>query len=331
MKRTGITPLAQITGRAPEAGRIRLGVKAGKAMKSIDTFRFTSPDKRIIDQIASLYGGTAKPWNDPKANPPNQFEVITTTNAIPVLLVPDGLSTWYEAWTAGGVARRCDGEVCQVPQKVGYDYEMVDQPCICAADKQRICEPYTRLNVVLPAIHFIGVWRLETKGWNAVEELPGMFNLIAALAQQGNLVPAELSIDQRTKTTVAGKRNFVVPRLSVRANIAEMATGVAIGTGTTDAPALMAGTAPALDAAPEEDITDAEIVDDELLALEEKLRADAINFGLDPEAYIGAILRRTERDYAKIQLTIDAVRAGKFIPINIANGTVVWKKEGTPS
>ena len=36
-----VTPLDNM-GRTPEQGRIRLGVKTERAMKAIDTFRFTS-------------------------------------------------------------------------------------------------------------------------------------------------------------------------------------------------------------------------------------------------------------------------------------------------
>jgi hypothetical protein len=36
-------------GRPPEHGRIRLGIKDGKAMRHIDTLRFTSPDRNAID------------------------------------------------------------------------------------------------------------------------------------------------------------------------------------------------------------------------------------------------------------------------------------------
>ena len=61
-----IKPLAQL-GRAPEQGRIRLGVKTERAMKSLDTFRFTSLDKSAIEQIASIYGGVVKPWTPPRS------------------------------------------------------------------------------------------------------------------------------------------------------------------------------------------------------------------------------------------------------------------------
>ena len=36
-----VTPLQNL-GRVPEQGRIRLGVKTERAMKALDTFRFTS-------------------------------------------------------------------------------------------------------------------------------------------------------------------------------------------------------------------------------------------------------------------------------------------------
>ena len=73
-----IKPLAEL-GRTPEQGRIRLGVKTARAMKSLDTFRFTSPDKAAIEQIAFIYGGTVKSWTPPRQKQ-QQWEVITTTS-----------------------------------------------------------------------------------------------------------------------------------------------------------------------------------------------------------------------------------------------------------
>ena len=111
-----MTPLASIERRAPEAGRIRTGIKSGRAMKSIDTFRFTSPHKEAIEELARIYGGEAKPWNEPTANK-NQYEVITKASSIEVFLQPGGLTTHYEMWSGGGCQRRCDGEMCEVPSK----------------------------------------------------------------------------------------------------------------------------------------------------------------------------------------------------------------------
>ena len=51
-----VTPLRNL-GRVPEQGRIRLGVKTERAMKALDTFRFTSADHDAICQVADIYGG----------------------------------------------------------------------------------------------------------------------------------------------------------------------------------------------------------------------------------------------------------------------------------
>lgn len=329
MKRARVTPLSDINRRAPEAGRIRLGVKSGKAMKSIDTFRFTSPVRAVIDQLAALYGGEARQWNDPSANPSNQFEVITRASDIRVMLVPDGCNTQYELWSGGGCQRRCDGIECEVPRVVGGDYEMVTTPCICDAQGMRDCDAKTRLTVVLPDVDFYGTWRLESKGWNAAEELPGMFDLIQTIAATGRMVEARLAVERRERMTPAGKRKFVVPRLSIAQTLDSLALGApapsAAGQlGPASAPALPVSSVP-----PQAEPIDAEILDDELLELEAKLAADANQFGLNPQAYIDAVRAQCQDDPTKdertrIRACIQAVRSGQLEPSNVVGGRVVW-------
>src|SRR5690606_20818789 len=66
-----VVPIAQLGGRLPVCGKLRLGVKAGRGMKSIDTFRLTSPHKDLIDAAAEHYGAKEgpRPWSDPGASP----------------------------------------------------------------------------------------------------------------------------------------------------------------------------------------------------------------------------------------------------------------------
>ena len=85
----------QDLGRTPEHGRIRLGVKTERAMKSLDTFRFTSPDKEAIEQIANAHGGSVSSWTPPKSKQ-QQWEVITTSSEIRVFLPPNSIDVWYE-------------------------------------------------------------------------------------------------------------------------------------------------------------------------------------------------------------------------------------------
>lgn len=330
-----ITPTAQLGSRPPEAGRLRMGVKTTNARgkqvpTSIDTWRLTSPDRRVIEQAAELYGGVAEKWNDSSANPPNQWQVITQSSTLDVLIIPDGLSVWYEQWVRSGVTRRCDGIVVKVPRQGSDGWELVDEPCLCEAERQRVCEPHTRLRVVLPRLAFLGVWRLETKGWNAAEELPGMADLIMSAAQQGRMVDAELSIVRAERQTMAGKRNFVIPRLAVRNTLVELSTGTAAGVLQSGAQtALPAASSPAqlsLAANPDDEIADAEVLDDELLEIEALLAADAKNFGLDPDRYVEVIKVSVKGDRMRMRACSDKVRAGALTPLGFKENRVHWKE-----
>ena len=342
-----IVPLSDINTRAPEAGRIRMGVKAGKGMKSIDTFRFTSPQQHLIEQIAAIYGGPVKPWDDPKARVRNQFEVITTSNSIRVYVVPDGLSQWYEAWQGSGCIRRCDGIICQVPQQTGPgQYEQADVSCLCRAQEVRLCAPYTRLTLLLPEIDFAGTWRLETKGWNAQVELPGMYGMIEELGKKGNMVDAFLGVEKREQITPAGKRNFVVPKLSIAHSILAIQAGMATAgalqaaaTPTTSAPALAAAPEPHSDTPEpaqdnvEDDIVDAEIISEEEVDAVMRLHADAANFGLDPDRYVAGVRASIEanpNDKTTVERMLAAsvaVRSDQLVPLGFTeNGRIQWGK-----
>lgn len=227
MARNDVVPLNDLDRRAPEAGRIRLGIKTGRAMKSIDTFRFTSPYQDLIESLASKYGGTAQPWSDERARIKDQWEVVTTSSEIPVYLPANGLSTWYEKWSGGGCERRCDGVACEVVQMQGDNASLAKTACICVGKGVRECQPYTRLNVVLPELAFRGTWRLETKGWNALHELPGMFDMIRSLDESGRMVQAYLGVEKRSDKQGGRTRHYVVPKLTVGQSPQELQSGEA--------------------------------------------------------------------------------------------------------
>lgn len=228
-------PIITTQRRMSEQGRIRLGQKvatsSGKSRPDkLDRFRFTSPNRALIDQIAAKYGGTAREWdNAGKA----EHEVISDAKAIPVIVVKGGFSQWHEAWSKGGLQHRCDGE-----KDPAGAYCDPDDP----AHREAIAKPTTRLSVMLAEIESLGVWRLETKGWNAAAELPTM----AELAQHvGDLVPATLSLAERSSIveTARGPQTsrFVVPVLDLqvtKARLVEIAGasgGMAAIEGATDA------------------------------------------------------------------------------------------------
>ncbi len=245
-----VVPLANLQRRTPEAGRIRTGIRvpAGKGTrpKAIETFRFTSSDRTAIEQVAAIYGGTPAPWTD--APTPGQWEVITTSSEIRVVLPPDplGATPLYEMWGAGGCVRRCDGLTAQVTATGPEGPELTDVPCICAADEAMACKPHTRLSVILPDIRFAGTWRYESAtSWAVAQEMPGMVDLIQSLQSRG-LTRALLGIEHRKSTSAGQTRRFTIPVLRVAESMDALAEGAArvgaIGAaGVSDAPAIEAG------------------------------------------------------------------------------------------
>ena len=318
---TTMTPLDQQRRRSPEAGRIRIGVKSGRAMKALDTFRFTSPHEAAINQLAARYGGEPKPWSDPMANK-GQFEVITPASSIEIMVIPNGLSTGYELWTGGGCARRCDGYVVEVAMK-GHD-EPVESPCICNTKGVRECDPKTRLNVVLPQINFFGVWRLESKGWNAMEELPGMYDMISNFSEDGKMVRAFLNLEQRTsKSPSGGTKHYVVPTISLAHTPDELMGGIATAPLSIEAEEI-----PVAELAPvEEEIIEAVVVDEERDALQEGLVRDVAEaHGQEPDLVVACLWQMTGGDNDKIDKFLAKALDGKHLRFT-QNNTLAWKAE----
>lgn len=335
-----IQPLADIETRAPEAGRIRLGVKSGRAMKSLDCFRFTSPFKDCIEALATLYGGEVQAWSDPKASPSNQWEVLTKASQIEVFLPPNPVSTWYELYSGSGLLRRCDGAICQIPQQTGPNvWEPVDNPCVCTAKNAMECSPHTRLKVLLPDVPFRGVWRLETKGWNALKELPGMADLITQLNASGSMVRVALGIEKRTQMRPSGKRNFVTPTLTMLDSPNQILSGAAQvrGLGVSVIPPLSieAALPPHIDE--DDDIVDAEVVDEPEAerVIREKLIQDAEYFDLaDAQSFWLAMVRQvngvlgslTTEQLERLNNAHHKMVNGDIVPLGIgAGGKIAWK------
>lgn len=220
--------IIELQRRQTEVGRIRLGqkvqTKSGKtAPARLETFRFTSPSRPLIDAIARLYGGDVQSWSPPKGA--SEWEVITTTNSVPVVVPPQDVdsSQFYELWSAGGCVRRCTG----VRELIG------DTPCVCEPT-DRECKMHTRVNLMLRDVPGIGVWRLDTGGFYAGTELPGM---VALLSRAQGLVPALLELRQRTVTRNGETKHFVVPVLHVEDfTPGQLIAGEVIGTAIEAAP-----------------------------------------------------------------------------------------------
>lgn len=253
-------PIAERRTRAPEHGRIRIGTKQGNRPVKLSTFRFTSPDADTIRKIADLYGGEAKPWNDP--GHPGQWEVITTSNAIPVIFPANATNEQrYELWGKRGASkgvrkvRSCDGSMCVIERDGPDGPEPEEHPCLCRAAARMECKLTTRLNVVLRDLPYGGTWTYSTTGEIAGDTLPASIEMFQKL-QQGGMTVGVLRIAS-TKHAEYGTIYYVTAGADV--SLAEIAAGAAslssyaLAQAPTPAPAVAA-----LSAGP---LVDAEIVD----------------------------------------------------------------------
>ncbi|MCL8026345.1 recombination directionality factor [Nocardioides bruguierae] len=229
-----ISPL-MLQRRHAELGRIRLGQKGSKGQpQKLDRFRFTSVSERYIRDLAELYGGTATSWDNGGVA---SWEVFTDARSIPVIAVKGGLSQWLETWSGGGCVHRCDGEVNAVTA----------EPCDPNDRAHQAAKPTTRLSVMLPELEAIGVWRLESHGWNAAAEIPA----VAELAQfVGDLVPAHLNLQERRAIKDGKTSRFVVPVLDLQIGQARLREVVNAKAGTELAAPEPQQERPALAAAP---------------------------------------------------------------------------------
>ncbi len=195
--------------RLVEVGRIRMGEKAeGGRPVRLETWKLTSRDQVRLKAAANAFGGEVREWKDH----PGQYELHTTVDALPILLMPgQAISQWYELWSGGGCKRRCDGE----------QEQLSDGACLCDPE-QRECKPHTRLNVLLPDVAGVGAWRLDTTGYYAATELTGTVDLLEIATQRGVLLPARLRIDQRAVLRDGQTRRFPVPTLDIDIRPLEM-------------------------------------------------------------------------------------------------------------
>jgi hypothetical protein len=210
-------PIIDIQARLRELGRIRMGVqvegtKNGRTFRrpeKLATFRLTSGSQSLIVAAAAAYGGEVSEWTEGDRH---EWQVTIETLALDIIIPPGyPVSQWFELWRAGGCIRRCDGQVNQI---TGVPCECPKVPAdrMALAAKGEACSYTTRLNVMLPNIPDLGVWRLESHSYYAAVELIGAADILVRASEAGMLVPAKLRIDQRERK-VPGQptKRFPVP------------------------------------------------------------------------------------------------------------------------
>ena len=79
---------------------------------------------------------------------------------------------------------------------------------------------------MLPNIPGLGVWRAESKGWNAAAELPGTAQVLQQAAAEGRFIPMVLRLEPRSAKRGGQTRRFVVPVIDLpQVTMTQLAAG----------------------------------------------------------------------------------------------------------
>ncbi|GGV36656.1 hypothetical protein GCM10010293_40030 [Streptomyces griseoflavus] len=207
--------LLNIQRRAAEHGRLRTGYTQGKRPMRSATWVVTSHSEEHVRKAAGLWGGEPEQWT-PLNSTITQWRVITKASAVEALITPgDPLNQYNELWSAGGCQRRCDGETELLSR----------QPCLCARQfgedwhtqpKGRVCSATSRLNVMLPDLSGMGMWRAETHSFYAASEWGGMVDMVLAGTNGQGFVPVTLRIEPRQAVRDGQTKKFPVVVVELR-------------------------------------------------------------------------------------------------------------------
>jgi Recombination directionality factor-like len=248
--------------QARELGRLRTGwsrpnsdpKKRPIPVKS-KTWVLTSFAEHYATAAAKAWGGKVEQWQ-PQGNGAPQFRVITERESIDALLPSgDPLSQNNEMWNKGGCARRCNGETELISRK----------PCLCMREfgeewyllrqdtyrKDKVCAATSRLNVILPDMPDLGVWRAETHSFYAANEWSGTVDMVLSGTGGKGMVPVSLRIEPRTRVAGGTTKHFPVVVVEIRGITPRQALSGPLSTALALDPS---GTQPlAIEAAPRPD------------------------------------------------------------------------------
>ncbi|MEU7416759.1 recombination directionality factor [Streptomyces antibioticus] len=207
--------LRNIQARAAEHGRLRTGYTQGNRPMRSATWVITSHSEEHVRTAAALWGGEVEQWA-PLNSTISQWRVITKASSIEALITPgDPLNQYNEMWSKGGCQRRCDGET----------ETLTRQPCICLArfgedwhqqKKGVVCSTTSRLNVMLPDLSGMGMWRAETHSFYAAQEWGGMVDMVLAGTRGDGFVPVTLRIEPRQRVANGETKKFPVVVVELR-------------------------------------------------------------------------------------------------------------------
>lgn len=198
-------PIIGLTDRPasfPQIGQLRKGSakpSQGGYGKDLKYFRFTSQDAAALAAFEQAYGA----------------EPATVEIYLPYKTTAQNFEAWREAWRAGGMMHRCDGQTCVLWRRDDGSYSREPKPC--PGD----CKQVGRLMVIIPALKRFAYVTVLTSSIHDIIELNE--NLLAMEALRGTLQGVPMILSRKPKTISMpgedGKRRRVEKwLLSIEAN-----------------------------------------------------------------------------------------------------------------
>lgn len=141
--------------------------------KELNYWRFESDREDIAEAFFNAFGAT-----------PRELPVY-----LPFPTAAENLQTCKEAYTAGGIQHRCDGEVCSLwldPKTNTYKTTPIPCPTLTmdeAKAKRDGCKPLARLFVFIPALGELGLVTMETHSINDIVNLDSRLPAFESLPQ----------------------------------------------------------------------------------------------------------------------------------------------------
>jgi hypothetical protein len=332
-------PALDLQRKGYQNGRIRIGrsVDTGRKDRSgnairrpvkLNTFLFTTASQRQAEAVAGLYGGTVQPWERRSGH----YEVATPVNVIGVTIPPrdEVISQWYEMWSKGGAARRCDSQIeklsgkpCLCPHAINPDDP--DEVDAAARERARLakmmppqaCRLITRMSLMLPDLPGIGVWRVDTHSFYAAGAVLDSAETMTLFRERGMFLPAELRVEEHEEVSQGQTKKYPQIALDLLDSFRALATGAVERGGIvaqlppapTTVKAIEAAPAPAVEAPQAKPVraeqvtaqgladqaakatTRAEIEDLATLASGEELLEDSVNTGDDAYEELDVFLK----------------------------------------
>lgn len=216
--------LIGVQRRWRELGRFRMGATRpgpkGPVPYKLNTWRLTSHSRDLLEHVAVLYGGEVVAWPEAPTDGDN-WQITTEADSLRVIVPPgEVLSQYFELWSGGGCRKRCTGErqvlqdiPCSCPEDIGERSKL--------AQRGQACTPSTRLSLMLLDVPDLGVWRLETHGYTAAQEIAGTFDVLKLATDRGTPIPAQLKITHRTSKSIDAEGNAKTAKFTVPALVLE--------------------------------------------------------------------------------------------------------------